>query len=393
MRDLRRLAAVAMIGGLVAGCQEGPTSPQAEDGRLSLNTSSTTTTQCKVVDFDGYSHGDAIQEVSLAFDAGTFTASVDEKRYESSGVITGEDAAAYNTAFYSTATLPNDSHLDTQYDDGDLPEALCTECAPSGFDVATMAVIRDEDFTNFGDNTEGGQIIFEITEGGDLGDYEITEFLSVDDDANELGRRLFVDGTLVGAAPGDGPNGDVELVSTSSHTWNSTAIFEFGRKAGELGSTEDSNGSGGIDQIEICLTTEEDGGDEGCTPGYWKQPQHFDSWPSDWTDGDGYPSADFCSSDGSGAIFTCSSMIELANPESGYLNDISLLEALELRGGGVNALARHAAAAALNGATSVDYAYSLSMVQSLVNDALSSGEYESAKDDLAEANEEFCPLD
>ena len=30
-----------------------------------------------------------------------------------------------------------------------------------------------------------------------------------------------------------------------------------------------------VDTTGIC------GGSEGCTPGYWKQPQHFDSWPSD----------------------------------------------------------------------------------------------------------------
>jgi hypothetical protein len=77
------------------------------------------------------------------------------------------------------------------------------------------------------------------------------------------------------------------------------------------------------------------GGNEGCTPGYWKQSQHFDSWTAPYT-----PSTTFASVFGSGY----------------FSSSLTLLQALGLNGGGINALARHSVAALLNAAnTTVDY--------------------------------------
>lgn len=379
MSNLRTAALLTAAVVVATACQDG--SFTAPETRISADVTSQQARECRSIDFEDFDHGDEITGVSLNFTAGTFTASVDQIRYESSGVFPGEDAVAYSSSFYSTGTLPNNTHLDTQYDDGDLPTALCGECAPSGFGVEVMAMVQDVDFAEDGDNTEGGQIIFTITGGGDLGDYEITEFLSVDDDENELGRRLFVDGTLVATAPGDGPNGDVELVSASANSWTSTAIFEFGRKNGQLGWTAgDVNGSGGIDQIEVCLTTQVNGGGEGCTPGFWKN--NTGAWPSTID-----PDDDFCS------WFDCPASFDLARPESGTLQDLTLLEALDLRGGGVNALARHAVAALLNAESSVDFDLTVGEVQTAVNDALDDpSTIEDVKDDLEELNEQGCPL-
>ena len=73
--------------------------------------------------------------------------------------------------------------------------------------------------------------------------------------------------------------------------------------------------------------------------------------------------------------------------------DITLMDALWLKGGGLNAFARHAVAALLNASCSdVDYAYSVSGVICKVRDAASSGNYEDAKDDFEWENEEGCPL-
>lgn len=356
-RMVRRCSAVVALGAIVAlaACEDSaPLEPDATSPSFSHLTPGEEV--CEVVDFNGFSHGDPINSLS-AFHATLSVSTVGNDPYSE------DQARAYDTS-------------DPVQADPDLEaSADCPDCSGLGL---VMVIGDDRGFADEGDSPSGGTVT--ITGFPSEGETYVDEFTGLDHEDTENPIELYVDGSKIAQTSAQG-DGSVQTVDVTATNVSSEVEFVFG-------------GSGAVDNLRICHTPPpEDGGDEGCTPGYWKQPQHFDSWPSDWTDGDGYPSADFCSSDGSGAIFTCSSMIELANPESGYLNDISLLEALELRGGGVNALARHAAAAALNGATSVDYAYSLSMVQSLVNDALSSGEYDAAKDDLEEANEAYCPLD
>lgn len=112
-------------------------------------------------------------------------------------------------------------------------------------------------------------------------------------------------------------------------------------------------------------------GGEGCTPGYWKQPHHLDSW-----DGTGYaPGDDFDSVFG----------VDLFSP------DVTLLQALGLNGGGVNALARHAVAALLNAASGF-YPMTEAEVVAAVQGATSKALIESAKNTLAGNNELGCPL-
>ena len=107
---------------------------------------------------------------------------------------------------------------------------------------------------------------------------------------------------------------------------------------------------------------------EGCTPGYWKQAQHFDSWV-------GYSPADLFSD-----VFS-------VGPAT------SLGDALDLGGGGENALIRHAVAALLNAANSgVSYAYSEAEVIAMVQSAYASGIYEATKDLFVVQNELGCPL-
>ena len=62
-------------------------------------------------------------------------------------------------------------------------------------------------------------------------------------------------------------------------------------------------------------------------------------------------------------------------------------------GGGLNSLARHAVAAIL-GASHPDVSYGLELgaIIALVQDAVASGDYGSAKDTLEDLNEEGCPL-
>jgi hypothetical protein len=77
--------------------------------------------------------------------------------------------------------------------------------------------------------------------------------------------------------------------------------------------------------LAIVVPASAGGGCTGCTPGYWKQEHHFDSW-------EGYAPGDYVDD-----AFEC-------GPH------ITLLEALKAKGGKENALLRHAVAALLNAA-------------------------------------------
>lgn len=109
------------------------------------------------------------------------------------------------------------------------------------------------------------------------------------------------------------------------------------------------------------------GGTEGCTPGYWRQPQHFDSWV-------GYQPTDSF-----GTVF-------------GVDHNGTLLQAVTANGGGVNALARHAVAALLNAGSTVDYAVNTAQVIQMVQAAFASGDFEATKDAFEGWNELGCPL-
>ena len=109
---------------------------------------------------------------------------------------------------------------------------------------------------------------------------------------------------------------------------------------------------------------------QGCTPGYWKQSQHFGSWTSPYT-----PSTSF------GSVF--------ANAFPGK----SLLQVLELGGGDLNALGRHTVAALLNSANpGVNSDLTTSQVIAAFNAAYRSGAYETQKNIFAAMNERGCPL-
>jgi hypothetical protein len=117
-------------------------------------------------------------------------------------------------------------------------------------------------------------------------------------------------------------------------------------------------------------------GGQGCTPGYWKQKQHFGNWTAPYVP-TGPGATDFDAAFGVDA----------------FTPNITLLEALGLNGGGLNALARHAAAALLNAASDpVNYDLSVAQVVALVQGAIASGDYEATKNKLASFNEQSCPL-
>ena len=123
------------------------------------------------------------------------------------------------------------------------------------------------------------------------------------------------------------------------------------------------------------LTWEDDGtcSGQGCTPGYWKQSQHFDDWTAPYAPGN---------------LF--SSVFEDAFPGK------TLLEVLNIQGGQLEALGRHVVAGLLN-AAHPGVSYALSTPQDVINafNAVYPGtdaDYETLKDTLAGFNEAGCPL-
>jgi hypothetical protein len=111
-------------------------------------------------------------------------------------------------------------------------------------------------------------------------------------------------------------------------------------------------------------------GTQGCTPGYWKQDQHFWAWTAPYT-----PATLF------------SAVFEDAFPGK------TLLQVLGLGGGGLNALGRHTVAALLNAAAAnVAYPYTALQVIDAFNAVFPGGDYEGLKDDFDAANNLGCPL-
>jgi hypothetical protein len=112
-------------------------------------------------------------------------------------------------------------------------------------------------------------------------------------------------------------------------------------------------------------------GGQGCTPGYWKQSHHFDSWPAPYL-----PTASFAS--------------------AGFTNafpGMSLVDVLSQGGGGLKALGRHAVAALLNAASpGVSYDLTVAQVISGFNAAVASGNHNGQKNIFEAFNEQGCPL-
>lgn len=120
-------------------------------------------------------------------------------------------------------------------------------------------------------------------------------------------------------------------------------------------------------------------GGEGCTPGYWKQSQHFDSWPATLAPGDSFSS-----------IFDRVITIKAGGS---LVTDPTLHEALSAQGGGVNAAARHSVAALLNALpTGVSFDLTVVQVITLFQEAYDADNYDHLINSLEYLNEQGCPL-
>lgn len=134
----------------------------------------------------------------------------------------------------------------------------------------------------------------------------------------------------------------------------------------------------------VACVPDETVGNEGCTPGYWKQPQHFGNWaPSVPT---GTNATKFFD------VFTVCDVAGKNGSYQGIPANLTLLEALHLNGGGFYALARHAAAAYLSAThPEVDYSIKTNDIIIGVVRAFRTGNLY-IKTKLEDANEKGCPL-
>jgi hypothetical protein len=116
-------------------------------------------------------------------------------------------------------------------------------------------------------------------------------------------------------------------------------------------------------------------GGEGCTPGYWKQRHHFDSWTAT-----GYSPDDHFGI--VGGVF---------NVDDTW--DDTLLEALKEKGGKEHAFLRHATAALLNASSpDVNYYYGVGEIHAMVEWAYATERFNRIKKRFERANEMGCPL-
>ncbi len=272
-RRTQLLAMVALGALAAAGCSDQPvtgvqpapdTSPRAQVAEV-----------CEVVTFDQFGHGDAINSVSLATlglnltvsvnrfadDFGFNAGAVAARAFETDGL--DDNPAGPGSVVVEDDDLQFRGEENTFGGESD-GGGECAGCAGLG----RLLVIPDERaFVPWGDYRWGGTVT--LTGNFSGGDYYLSSFVAVDVDTNSPGIRAFADATQVGQSTPTG-NGSVQTVATTSQpTIGSSLSFVLGT-AGQ----DNTLGSGAIDGIRICAR--QSLGEDGCTPGYWKN--HTDSW-------------------------------------------------------------------------------------------------------------------
>jgi hypothetical protein len=122
----------------------------------------------------------------------------------------------------------------------------------------------------------------------------------------------------------------------------------------------------------VPVETPPNGGGEGCTPGFWRQSQHFHHWTAPYTP----------------------SMLFVDAFEENAFPGMTLHQVVNLGGGDLNALGRHSVAALLNAASpTVSYQYTVADVIAAFGNAYNgTTTYESTKDLFEAFNEAGCSL-
>jgi hypothetical protein len=313
---------------------------------------------CAVIDFESYSHGDAatfveVPELELSFDVTAWPAN------------TGLPSAR----IYSTDTMspPGDPFL-AWAGSG----ATCTECLGLG----NVLVFEDgEGFADAGASDFGGTFFLDGFTQPDVR-LRSVKAVSASFDAS---HQVWVDAELM-TTSSEALGPVQELVPSIEPTI--TGFIELVVLA---------SAQGGFDELQLCRmmeTTEDPGeseqGGEGCEVSFWKNAGNEDAWIGTGV----LPDALLSDLLGSAPL-------GLAKPEQKLAaSELSIAEALRLRGGKVNRLVREAAAAYLNSVSSeVSFDLTATEVQTIFRGGLDGGNEIVATRTLAGFNHQVCPLD
>lgn len=337
---------------------------------------------CETITFDQFGMGDAVTAVSLPTLGLNLT--VTTTRWTNPGGFHGGivTARAFETDGLDDnpagagSVLVEDDDLQFRGEDWTGEGDGGGECAGCSTLGRVLVIPDQRAFIPWGDYVFGGSISFSGDFSG--GHYYLKSYVAVDVDASSPGIKAFVDGTQVAQSLNLG-NGSTQTVNVAGTTQIDSAFsFMLGTQA-----TDNTLGSGAIDGLQICRQQEEEEpGDEGCTPGYWKN--HTDSWA-----GLGYSPGQTVGSVFSGA----SAFPSLASQ--------TLLQALQGSGGpgtlgAARILLRAAVAALLNAAHSgVEYPRTTASIIADVNAALASNSRDTMLELAAELdadNNLGCPL-
>jgi len=143
--------------------------------------------------------------------------------------------------------------------------------------------------------------------------------------------------------------------------------------------TEGDSGTPRSDDASVTVTTpdcEEPPSDfQGCTPGYWKQLQHFGNWIG------------YVPTGASASKYNTVFGVNL------FSANTTLLDALGMGGGGLNRFGRHSTAALLSAANDeVSYGMTAAEVIAAVQQAVATGNFDMASNEFERRNERQCPL-
>jgi len=231
----RRFLAVVVLAGLISwGCNDSATAPLGGDGLLLGKVASNGGDVCSTIDFSGFAHGDKVVKIPSGFG---FDLNVNVVGYGSNstnnGVIWDTDYTGgftYWSRGVNTGFLAPDPDLRTP------GEGYCGDCVGLG----NVLIIEDNrgGIDAEGDSDTGGLIT--LTGFAGNGAFFVRSFKALDQERDEGAITLSVDGIEVGSSTARG-DGSVEDILTETTTFGSTAEFEL-------------DGSGGVDDIEICKT-------------------------------------------------------------------------------------------------------------------------------------------
>lgn len=365
MNHGRACLAIVAVLLVAAGCgsetvlapDSGLVGPIGPDGQP-LAAVGTLEEVCAVIDFESYTHGDEISsvqvpELEVSFDITVWPA----------------NSGLPSARIYSTDSMspPGDAFLAWAG-----TGATCPACLGLG----NVLVLEDRDgFANAGASDFGGTFFLD---GFTQPDVRLRSVKAVSS-SFDASHQVWVDAEQLAAS--SNAEGGVQTLVPSSEP-PITSFVEL---------VILSSAKGGFDDLQLCRmmeTTEDPGeseqGGEGCNVSFWEKSGNSDAW-----NGTGVlPDARLLDLLGA-------TPAELAKPEQMISpSELSIEQALRLKGGKVNRLVREAAAAYLNAVSSdVSFDLTAAEVESIFRGGLDGGDEKSATKTLAGFNHQVCPLD